>query len=139
MRHLLADAGLEGEVEVQSAGTGDWHIGKSPDARATSAARGRGITLEGRARQVTRADFDDFDLVIAMDQENASDLLMLARPDQRSKIRLLRQFDAQSVEGGELDVPDPYYGGDDGFEDVLDIVDRACRGLLAELDRRGVR
>src|SRR5438046_2723584 len=133
MRSLIAEAGLEDHIEVESAGTGSWHIGKAPDARATSAARARGIALEGAARQVTRADFSDYDLVIAMDQENASDLIALAPPDQRGKIRLLRQFDPRARESGDLDVPDPYYGGEDGFEHVLDVVDAACRGLLSEL------
>ncbi len=134
MRRLVADAGLEDEIVIDSAGTGDWHIGHPPDERATTAARGRGITLEGQARQVIADDFDAHDLVVAMDRANERDLLALA-PDAaaREKVVLLRAFDPEAVESGELDVPDPYYGGDDGFEHVLDLVDRAARGLLEHL------
>ena len=133
MQALVAQAGLEHEIELDSAGTGAWHIGKPPDARATAAARGRGITLEGRARQVARSDLDEFDLVIAMDRRNAAELLALVDGEPRGALHLLRQFDPEAVADDDLDVPDPYYGGEQGFEDVLDIVDRSCRGLLAHI------
>src|SRR3954469_25887472 len=131
MRHLVREAGLEDAVTIDSAGTGSWHVGHRPDARSTSAARARGITLEGRARQVIAADFDRFDLLIAMDASNRRDLQRLA-PDAaaRAKVVALREFDPLAVRSGELDVPDPHYGGDDGFKHVLDVVERACRGLL---------
>jgi protein-tyrosine phosphatase len=134
MAHLLREEGLEGAIEIDSAGTGSWHIGKPPDARATEAAGTRGITLEGRGRQVSSADFDRADLILCMDRENLIDVLALA-PDEeaRDKVKLLREFDPQAVADGNLDVPDPYYGAEDGFESVLDLVDRACRGLLDEL------
>ena len=134
MAQLLREQGLEGEVEIDSAGTGAWHVGSAPDTRATGAAKGRGVTLEGAARQVTTEDFEAFDLLLAMDRQNAADVTALA-PDEdaRAKVRLLREFDPEAVAAGELDVPDPYYGGADGFEDVLDLVTRACQGLLAEL------
>jgi protein-tyrosine phosphatase len=134
MRGLLRDAGLEGAVEIESAGTGGWHAGEPPDARATEAAGRRGIVLDGAARQVTRTDFEAFDLLVAMDRENLRELLALA-PDEEAaeKVRLLREFDPASADAGDLDVPDPYYGGERGFERVLDLVDAACRGLLAEL------
>src|SRR5689334_4300618 len=111
MRHLLREAGLEDAVEIDSAGTGGWHAGDPPDARATEAAARRGIALEGGARQVRAADFDDFDLIVAMDRENLGDLLALA-PDEDAaeKVRLLREFDAASADAADLDVPDPYYG-----------------------------
>jgi protein-tyrosine phosphatase len=132
MRHLLRERGLEDEIELDSAGTGGWHVGNPPDRRATAAARARGIVLEGAARQVRPSDFEQFDLLLAADRENLADLRAIA-PDEaaRAKVRLLRSFDPAS--DGDLDVPDPYYGGPDGFEDVLDLVEAACRGLLDEL------
>jgi protein-tyrosine phosphatase len=132
MRALVEEAGLDGRIEVESAGTGGWHAGEPPDARATEAARRRGVTLAGAARQVRREDFETFDLLVAMDRENLQDLLAVA-PDEDAaeKVRLLREFDPASA--GDLDVPDPYYGGERGFEIVLDHVQAACRGLLAEL------
>jgi len=125
MRHLLRERGLNGEIEVASAGTGGWHIGKAPDQRATAAARKRGIVLAGRAQQVRRSDFADYDLLVAMDRSNFRDLLQLA-PDQasREKVRLLL---------ADADVPDPYYGGERGFDEVLDLVTEGCEQLLDEL------
>jgi protein-tyrosine phosphatase len=125
------------DVEIESAGTGSWHVGNPPDDRATEAARARGIALAGAARQVTAADFDDYDLLIAMDRHNERDLLALAPDDDaRAKVRLLRTFDPDAVAAGDLDVPDPYYGGPDGFDHVLDVVERAARGLLDEVGAR---
>ena len=137
MRHLVREAGLEDAVEVDSAGTGDWHVGSAPDRRATAAARERGIVLEGAARQVTLVDFDAFDLIVAMDASNRRDLERLAPDDTaRAKVVALRDFDPLAVEAGDLDVPDPYYGGDDGFGHVYDVVERACRGLLDHVRKR---
>jgi protein-tyrosine phosphatase len=134
MRSLLRESGLEDRIEVDSAGTGGWHAGEPPDARSTEAARRRGVTLAGGARQVRPEDFETFDLLIAMDRENLRGLLAIA-PDETAaeKVRLLREFDPQSAGAPDLDVPDPYYGGDRGFESVLDLVQAACRGLLNEL------
>jgi protein-tyrosine phosphatase len=129
MRRLVREEGLEDEIEIDSAGTGGWHVGSPPDARATEAAARRGTELGGAARRFDpRRDFDRFDLILAMDAENRRDLLALA-PDHeaRSKVRMFRP--------GDLDVPDPYYGGEDGFEEVLDLVEEAARGLLDELRR----
>jgi protein-tyrosine phosphatase len=126
MRHLVREAGLEGEIEIDSAGTGGWHVGAPPDERATEAARRRGIVLEGAARRFSPEDFERFDLILAMDSENVRDLLALAPDDEaRAKVRLLC--------GPDLDVPDPYYGGPDGFDGVLDQVEEACRRLLDEI------
>jgi protein-tyrosine phosphatase len=137
MRHVIEEAGMTGEVELDSAGTGSWHVGSAPDERATAAARGRGVTLAGEARQVRPADFEDFDLVLAMDRANLRDLVALAGGDAGGRIRLLREFDpgvgGPSSSGGDLDVPDPYYGASGGFEEVFDLVDAACRGLLEEI------
>jgi protein-tyrosine phosphatase len=138
MRHVLLEAGLDSRVEVDSAGTGAWHVGDCADPRARAAARRRGIDLHSVARQVTRKDLDSFDLILAADADNQRDLLALAGddPERRAKVRRLREFDHVSVNAGELDVPDPYYGGPEGFDQVLDIVDAACRGLLAEIRAR---
>jgi low molecular weight protein-tyrosine phosphatase len=134
MRSLLREEGLEDEIEIDSAGTGGWHAGSPPDERATEAAARRGIVLEGAARQIRQADFDDYDLVLVADRENLRDVRRIAPDDAQDKIRLLRSFDPSS--SGDLDVPDPYYGGPGGFEEVLDLVDAACRGLLEEVRPR---
>jgi len=129
MRGLVADACLDDEIEIESAGTGDWHVGYPPDERSVAAAAERGVELAGEARQVARGDFDGFDLLIAMDRQNRDDLLAMAQSEEdRAKVRLLRSY-----ADGDLDVPDPYYGGDDGFADVVDIVERSCEALLDEV------
>jgi protein-tyrosine phosphatase len=134
MRHLLREEGLEDEIVIDSAGTGAWHVGNPPDRRATAAAQQRGIVLDGAARQVRPSDFEDFDLLLVADRENLADLRAIAPDDAaRAKVRLLREFDPASASAPDLDVPDPYYGGPDGFDDVLDLVEAACRGLLAEV------
>jgi protein-tyrosine phosphatase len=126
MRRLVREAGLEDEIEIDSAGTGGWHVGAAPDKRASEAARRRGTDLAGAARRFDPADFDRFDLILAMDAENRRDLLALAPDDKaRAKVRMFRP--------GDLDVPDPYYSGDDGFEEVLDLVEEAARELLQEI------
>ena len=134
MRALLREAHMEHEVQLDSAGTGGWHQGEPPDRRATAAARKRGIALEGAARTVMPQDFDEFDLLIAMDRANLSALGQLAPSEEaRSKLRLLREFDPASEGAHDLDVPDPYYGAGGGFEEVLDLVQAACEGLLEQI------
>ena len=138
MRDLIRREGLEGEVEVDSAGTGGWHVGHPPDERATAAAQRRSIVLDGAARQVSEGDFEDFDLLIAMDAENLTNLRAIAPGrEARRKVRLLREFDPAAVAVGDLDVPDPNYGGPHGFDRVLDQVQAACRGLLDEVRSAG--
>jgi low molecular weight protein-tyrosine phosphatase len=134
MRALVEDAGLQQQIELDSAGTGSWHVGSAPDERASATARGRGVALAGSARQVREADFHDFDLLLAMDSENMRDLRELA-PGEReeAKVRLLREFDAASATTADLDVPDPYYGAPGGFEEVFDLVHAACEGLLEQI------
>jgi protein-tyrosine phosphatase len=137
MRALLREQGLEDAVEVDSAGTGGWHIGEPPDARATAAARARGVALAGAARQIAPADFTAFDLILVADRRNLRDVRAITPPAARARLHLLREFDPASDGAPDLDVPDPYYGGDDGFERVLDLVDAACRGLLDRLRADG--
>jgi protein-tyrosine phosphatase len=129
MRGLLEREGLERRVAIDSAGTGAWHVGEPPDHRARAAGKRRGLHVGGTARKVVREDFERFDLLIAMDRSNRSDLERLA-PDAEAlaRIFLLRDFDAAAPNGSE--VPDPYYGEGDGFERVLNICEAACLGLL---------
>ncbi len=128
--------GLAGEIEIDSAGTGGWHAGNAPDRRAVAEGERRGVSMSGRARQVTASDLRDFDLVIAMDESNRRDLLALATDDEiRQRIQLLRDWDPEAA-GHDRAVPDPYYGGDREFAEMFDIVDRACDGLLADLAQR---
>jgi protein-tyrosine phosphatase len=135
MRALVAEAGLRDSIELDSAGTGAWHVGSRPDRRAAAAARDRGIALEGAARQVRAQDFEAFDLLLAMDRANLRDLRTLAADEhERTKVRLLREFDPASATSGDLDVPDPYYGAGDGFAAVFDLVHAACAGLLEEIE-----
>jgi protein-tyrosine phosphatase len=134
MRSLIDREGLEDEIETDSAGTGAWHVGSAPDARASAAAQSRGVVLVGTARLITAADFERFDLILAMDAANLRDLRALApSPQGREKVRLLREFDPASAASRDLDVPDPYYGGEDGFGTVFDLVRAACEGLLGEI------
>ena len=125
LRHLAQDAGIP--IHVESAGTGDWHVGQPPDERAQHYAKGRGYDLSAqRARQVRRRDFEDFDLIVAMDRGHLAALERQCPREHRGKLRML-------VEG--RDVPDPYYGGPEGFERVLDMVEAGCRGLLLEIGK----
>jgi protein-tyrosine phosphatase len=138
MRELVSRAGLREQIEIDSAGTGAWHIGELPDPRARTAARARGIELESRARQVDGEDFERFDLILAMDRSNLADLRRIApEGPARAQLALLREFDPRSLAAGDLEIPDPYHGGPRGFEAVLDLVEAACAGLLASV-RLGV-
>lgn len=131
MARLIAEAGLADRVTIDSAGTGGWHIGELPDPRSCEAARRRGIELTHRARQVSRVDLDRFDLVLVMDGDNLRRVTAMSDPRARAEVRLLRSFDPSAPEGAT--VPDPYSGGPEGFDEVLDICERACAGLLAHV------
>jgi protein-tyrosine phosphatase len=130
MRALANQAGTS--VELDSAGTGGWHVGELADPRAVAAAARRGYAIEHRARQFVADDFARFDLVLAMDQQNLTDLQALARrATPVPRIALFRSYDPTVPNGA--DVPDPYTGGAAGFDHVLDICERTCRALLETL------
>jgi protein-tyrosine phosphatase len=133
-RKMLAEAGLESSVRVESAGTHSYHVGEAPDARAQAAAKRRGVDISDiRARQVTQDDYRDFDLILAMDWENLSLLQQQCPRAHKHKLHLLMRF------AGEHDaatVPDPYYGGPEGFNTVLDYVEDACQGLIEVVRKR---
>jgi len=136
--YLAEQDGVGEFYEVDSAGISGWHVGEPPDARMIRVASQHGFTYDGRSRQFRRSDFDKFDWIIAMDQDNADDLLRIAlTQEQAGKIHLFRSFDPLS--GKDLSVPDPYYGGIQGFENVYQIVERSTRGLLNYLEQKRVR
>jgi protein-tyrosine phosphatase len=134
LRAKLEQAGLADDVIVDSAGLGGWHVGDNADHRALAALTQRGYLLEHAARQFAAAWFAERDLVLALDRSNLRGLRRLA-PDEATaaRVRLLRSYDPQA--GDDLDVPDPYYQGAEGFDHVLDLVERACAGLVDELRR----
>lgn len=137
MRELVREAGLGHAIEVESAGTAGYHTGSPADARARAAAKRRGITLNGRAQQFLAKDFARFDYVLAMDGSNHADLLAIAPAGGAAKLHLLRSFDANSPRGAG--VPDPYYGGPEGFDEVLDLCETACSALLERIRKeRGI-
>jgi len=128
---LLAEANLSDRVRTDSAGTHGYHVGEPPDKRATEAAQRRGVDLTSqRARRVDPVDFEGFDYIVAMDRGNYDDLLSLCQPEHVSKLRLFLEF-APGL--GIEEVPDPYYGGLTGFERVLDLIEEAADGLLADI------
>lgn len=130
----VRQAGLEGKYVIGSAGTGHWHVGESPDSRMRRVAARKGLVYDGRARQFQRDDFKRYDLIVAMDLENRDFLRSLARNDaERAKIRLIREFDPDG--GPNASVPDPYYGGIEGFEEVYSILERSTRELLDSLEQ----
>ena len=129
--NLVESKGLSDKITVDSAGTHAYHIGEQPDARSQRTAQRRGISMSGqRARRVEHEDFDSFDYVLAMDQSNYDDLMSMASALQRKRIHLFMDF---AVNSQYSEVPDPYYGGSNGFERVLDMVGEASEGLLADI------
>jgi protein-tyrosine phosphatase len=135
LRHKLAAAGLADRVRVDSAGTSGYHIGDPPDPRSCRHALRRGIDLSGlRARRLAAEDFDRFDLLLAMDDDNLADMRRLCPSGREDRLRMLLSFATAAT--GVREVPDPYAGGPDGFETVLDLVDEACDGLVAHLHAR---
>src|SRR5690554_2228371 len=132
-RKQVREAGLEDRFDVDSAGTSSYHEGDGPDARTVHVARARGVEMTGRARQVRREDAERFDYIVAMDESNLRDgeQLVAAAGVHSPQVVRLREFDPEA--NGDLDVPDPYYGGPRGFEDVHDIVERSCAALLEHI------
>jgi protein-tyrosine phosphatase len=129
-------AGIGQKYEVDSAGTSNWHVGEPPDLRMRRVAAGHDVPHDGRARQFRPADLDHFDWIVVMDEDNYDDLRLLdPTSEQMQKVRFLREFDPQG--GPRVEVPDPYYGGIEGFELVYEVVDRSVRGLLEGLEKDG--
>ena len=127
LKKLVKSANLENSFEIDSAGTGGWHIGEQADPRMRKAARELGFNITSRGRQVTNTDFHNFDLIIAMDSSNYNNLLPLQTEDDRAKLIQFRELmTTQRIEG----VPDPYYGGPEGFKQVLNILQEGCKELL---------
>ena len=133
LRHKLQQAGLERQVEVASAGTGGWHAGEPPDKRTQRAAQLRGYDLsQQRAQQVRVQDFERYDLILAMDNSNLRDLQAMQPANGKAELDVfLRRY-----EGVKSEVPDPYYDGEQGFVEVLDLIEAACDGLMIELKGR---
>ena len=133
-KHLVEKAGLADRIATDSAGTGDYHIGEAPDARSQNAALARGYDISPLcARQVRARDFSEFDYVLAMDETHVRQLKRMCPPEHAGRVKLFMEFAGQ---GAPREVPDPYYGGAQGFERVLDMVEQASRGLLDHLRNR---
>ncbi|MDM9580722.1 low molecular weight protein-tyrosine-phosphatase [Nostoc sp. GT001] len=132
MNHLIEEAGLSDRILCDSAGTSSYHVGSPPDRRMSAAAATKlGIKLRGQARQFLKSDFQDFDLILAMDQENYENILTLDRTKQyQHKVRLMCEFCSRHT---LTEVPDPYYGGQEGFNQVIDLLIDACEGLLTKV------
>jgi protein-tyrosine phosphatase len=142
LRQLLDEAGLADLVEVDSAGTSRYHLGDRPDPRTLAEAARRGIPVDHRARQLTRDELREWDLIIAMDAHNLRDLRALAAGNGHGdRLHLLRSFDPAVGEAGLAppDVPDPYYGDDAEFSEMYDLIEPACRGLVEHLQTLVVR
>jgi protein-tyrosine phosphatase len=132
-QNLAEEKGVAHKYHLDSAGTSAYHVGERPDSRMRQVARERGFEYSGQARQFQPDEIANFDLILAMDKNNYRKLKNWAEiPGDETKIHLLREFDPQ--DGADLDVPDPYYGGMDGFKTTFEIVKRSCTGLLAELE-----
>ena len=131
MNYLIRHYGLEDQIICDSAGTSSYHIGSPPDRRMTAAAAKRGIRLEGTARQFEPTDLEEFDLILAMDKDNYYEIVRFDRTgDYQDKVKLMCEF---CREHGDREVPDPYYGGPEGFNYVIDLLLDACKGLLVHV------
>lgn len=131
MNHLISKQGVQDQVECDSAGTLGYHAGENPDPRMQQAMRKRGIPVRGKARKVRKQDLKEFDLILAMDRDNLDELYRLDRDEEyRDKVKLFGQY-CRKTPGAE--VPDPYYGGESGFEQVMDMLEDGCEQVLQEL------
>lgn len=133
MQRLIREAGLQNHVSIDSAGTAGWHTGKRADPRMRAAAEARGTELSSLARQVREGDFRDFDLILVMDRSNLADIRSFSGDGRlMNKVRLFCEF---CNDHDETEVPDPYYGGPEGFEKVLDLLEDGCAGILDHIRR----
>lgn len=131
--HMVSQRRLEKRYTADSTGVSSYHVGESADRRMRETAARRGVSVHHRARAITRRDLTEYDMILAMDRENSSILRRMAKDDeQRNKIQMFRDFDPEAR--GDLEVPDPWYGGMDGFGTVYEIVERTCAALLDELE-----
>ena len=134
-QHKLSECGLQDQYIVDSAGTGDWHAGDLADPRMRATALRHGIDLKSRARQVNTSDFVRFDMLLAMDRNNYLHLSDMAQDEgQKERVHMMRAFDSDAKQ--DLDIPDPYFGGDKGFEDVFHMLNRSCEKLLNFLENK---
>ncbi|MGM0767363.1 MAG: low molecular weight protein-tyrosine-phosphatase [Pseudomonadota bacterium] len=132
-RQAVCNAGLETDIHIDSCGTGAWHVGKAPDERAQDKARQRGIDISHlRARQFRASDLERFDFILVMDRQNLADIRDIWRQNGGTEPELFLAYG----NGGQDEVPDPYYGGDEGFESVLDMIENASAGLLTTIRER---
>lgn len=134
-QHLVEKAGLSSEFAIDSAGTGGWHVGAPADARMRAAAAKRGYNLTSKARQFVPADFDRFDQILAMDESNLMNILAQDSPGKphKANVQLMLSYHGKTT---LKNVPDPYYGGEEGFEEVLDLLEVACGNLLQKLNAK---
>ncbi|MCK5156025.1 MAG: low molecular weight phosphotyrosine protein phosphatase [Spirochaetales bacterium] len=129
----LQEKGLGSFIEVESAGVSSYHVGDQADSRMRKTAAGNGIRIDHRSRHFTHSDFSEYDLIFAMDRNNYSDMARMFRTEtEREKVVMFRDFDP----AGQGDVPDPYYGGPDGFQNVFDIVKRTCESIVVHLQKQ---
>ena len=131
--NLLHSKGVQDQFVVDSAGTGGWHVGKAADSRMRSAAKRRGVSIDSIARQISSKDLHIFDLILTMDSENLADVTRLAEQTSSHSIDKIKPILTYAKSTDLNDVPDPYYGGEEGFEKVLDLLEDACEGLFAAI------
>lgn len=135
MKRKIESAGLADQITIDSCGTSNYHIGDKPDVRTRSNAKMNGVELSHLGRQLTVNDLEEFDYILAMDRSNYQNILRLRNAEQYSpKIKLMREFDPEPGD----DVPDPYYGGEQGFQDVFDILNRSVDGFITHLKSKGL-
>ena len=132
-RHLVREAGLEGAISCDSAGTIGYHTGNAPDSRMSKTIQNRGYEVSGASRQISEKDFVDFDLILTMDEENYENVIAIAKNDaQRARVKRFTDF---CTEHDHSEVPDPYYGSDEGFELVADLMEDGCSGIIDSLNK----
>ena len=133
MKHKLNAMGLKDQILVDSCGTSNYHIGDKPDSRTRENAERNGVILNHRGRQITSDDLESFDFIVAMDLSNKKNVFTLASNAHRNKVKLMREFDHEPGD----EVPDPYYGDEDDFQEVFDILNRSIDGFISHLQREG--